>query len=176
MSNEKKEKCLFLDRDGVICEALPRGEYLVDLSEFKLVVGIKELVMHAKQKGYRVCVVTNQPQISKGLLSIEKLHDIHTVMAQEIEGIDAVYYCPHKNEDNCECRKPKPGMVLKAVAEFNIDPAQSLLVGDSDKDIGAGHAAGCKTVFLKNKHNEAELAICEPHSVVDDLFQIHRLL
>lgn len=175
-----KTKALFLDRDGIINEALPRGQYLTKVEEFKLKSGIGEIINFAKGKGYLIVVATNQPQVAKGLLTVHGLQEIHNQMSKELElagaAIDKIYYCPHQNNDNCECRKPKPGMIRRAVAEFNVDAAKSFFVGDSDKDINAGATAGCKTIFVKNEFNGEELKNCRPDFVVSDLTEIKKII
>jgi histidinol-phosphate phosphatase family protein len=172
-----KNKALFLDRDGVICEALPRGEYLVSWDQFKLLEGIKEFLAGAKKKGYKIFVITNQGQIAKGLMKIETLHEVHRKMRELLPGmIDEVYYCPHKNGDGCECRKPKPALMLRAIRDFDVDPAQSFFIGDSDKDVKAGEAIGAKTIFLKNKHNVGELKECSPDFVCDTLAEMEEAI
>jgi len=169
------KKALFLDRDGVICKAL--GRYLVGWEEFELAEGIQDLICHAHEKGYVVAVVTNQPQIAKGFLTQEGLHDIHAKM-REILGskIHAIYYCPHRDEDACACRKPKPGMLLQAAQDLDIDLTKSLMVGDSNVDVNAGKTAGCKTVFVKNELNGPRLLLCSPDMVVKDVRELLTLI
>lgn len=172
----KKNKALFLDRDGVICEAMPRGEYITRWEQFTFMPGIAELILDAKKKGYVVFVVTNQSQVRRGLMREEDLRDIHSRMQRMLPGIDHVYYCHHIDEDNCECRKPKPGLLLHAQKEFAVDLENSIMVGDSDRDILAGQAVGCKAVFVKNTFNTHELARCVPDTVVGEISEVRSLL
>lgn len=173
----RRRKALFLDRDGVILRALPRGEYLTDLRQAALLDGISSLVKGAREAGYLVVVVTNQPQVGRGLLRENELRSIHRHMSAALGGgLDAVYYCPHTDSDGCECRKPKPGLLRRAAAEWNISPERSLMVGDSDRDVLAGRAAGCRTVFVRNEYNAAELARCSPDAAVDRPSEILSLL
>jgi len=170
-------RCLFLDRDGVINEAMPRGEYLLHPDQFKLLPGIKELIDTAKDKGYLVVVVTNQPQISRGFIDHDGVKKIHKRMKELLPQIDAVYYCPHHNlREKCECRKPLPGMLLQAGKDYSIDFSQSYILGDSDWDIGAGKAAGTKTIFIKNEHNSEELKRCEPNYIIAELKEAESIL
>lgn len=168
---------IFLDRDGVVCRALPRGEYLVSPDEFELLPGIDHLIRAARVAGFRVIVVTNQGQIAKGLLNEDQLEMIHEKMRFELAklgvGLDAVYVCPHHDTDHCSCRKPKSGLLEQAAHDLNLDLKRSLLVGDSDKDIGAGKTAGCRTIFLKNEFNAHELEKCFPDEIVDDFSEIN---
>lgn len=173
----KTKKALFLDRDGVICEALPRSQYLTRWEEFKLMPGIGELIDDAKIKGYLAIVITNQPQISRGMVSEKEIISINGRMNELLDGkLDAVYHCPHRNEDNCDCRKPKPGMLLNAGKDFEIDFSESFFLGDADKDIKAGQAAGCRTIFLNNEHNKEELKNCAPDFVIDSLEEVSKII
>ncbi|MEK7464443.1 MAG: HAD family hydrolase [Patescibacteria group bacterium] len=161
----EKRKALFLDRDGVICAELGRYRLLKD--GFELMPGIKSVIHAAKEHGYKVVVVTNQPQISKGLLSEVELHKLHNEMERLLDHeLDAVYHCPHVDADNCDCRKPKAGMFRQAAQDLNIDCTQSILVGDGDKDVLAGQAVGCKTIFVKNEFKAKYLANCSPDHIV----------
>lgn len=171
-----KRKALFLDRDGVICEAMPRGEYLTRWEQFALMPGIAELILDAKKNGYVVLVATNQSQIRRGLMREEELQDIHGRMRKLLPGIDWVYYCPHIDEDDCDCRKPKSGLFLRAQKEFGVVFENSIMVGDSDRDVRAGQAVGCKAVFVKNTYNAHELARCAPDAVVSEVSEARTLL
>ena len=176
----RKNKALFLDRDGVVCKILDpakNGGYLTHWEEFELVPGIKELIKSARAKGYKIFIVSNQPQIAKNLISEEGLAEIHSKMQVLLDNeIDRIYYCPHVNEDGCDCRKPKPGMLFEAAKDFNVDLASSIMVGDADKDILAGQSAGCKTVFVKNEFKKQYLANCSPDFSVEDLKEIVRFI
>lgn len=173
----KNSKALFLDRDGVVCESIPHGEYITKPEECVVAEGIGGLMREARSRGYLVVVVTNQPQIAYGFATEEDVAAVHAKINEGLPDlIDSVYYCPHQSSDNCECRKPKTGMILAAAEEFGIDLGASLMVGDTDKDVNAGKAAGCRTVFLKNKHHAHDLAKCDPDHVVDDPRDIIPLL
>ena len=173
----RAKRALFLDRDGVIIEALPRGEYLTDWSQSKLVDGIASVLSAAKAAGYVTLVATNQPQVSRGLLSEEGLRDIHDRMSAMLDGqFDAIYYCPHTDADACDCRKPKDGMLLRGSRDFNVALDRSIFVGDSDRDVLAGRSAGCRTVFVRNAYNESEAARCSPAHFVNNLSEIVGLL
>jgi histidinol-phosphate phosphatase family protein len=156
-------KALFLDRDGVICRALPRKHYLVSTDQFELMPEIVTLIRHAKTRGYRTVVVTNQPQIAYGLITPAMLDRIHLHM-QELLGhsLDAIYACPHQDSDGCACRKPKPGLITRATHDLRLDPSQSVLVGDRPCDIEAAHLAGCgKALLLDPLH--ARPSTAGPH-------------
>ena len=171
------DKALFLDRDGIICKPLPRGEYLVRWDQFVFQDGIRDLAEFAKRKGYRVIIATNQPQVARGLLLEGDLADIHDKMNQGLPGLlDGIYQCPHVDEDNCECRKPKPGLLARAALDLGIDLAKSFFLGDSFKDVNAGTAAGCITIFLHNEYNREEFEKCRPHYVVRNLGEVKAIL
>lgn len=143
-----KNKVVFLDRDGVINKKII-GDYVKCWDEFELLAGVKESIKLLNQSQFKVIVVTNQACIGKGIITEEQLQQIHQKMLNELKDygayIDAIYYCPHLSEDNCNCRKPKHGMLQQADKDFNIDFKNSWLIGDEDKDIEAGKRAGCNT-------------------------------
>src|SRR3989344_4054226 len=142
---------VFIDRDGVInAIALRDGKLSVPfrLEDFKILPGVKEAVDILKNKGFVCVVVTNQPDIQRGNLSPEALSAMHEFMKKET-GVDAVYFCPHDKDGECDCKKPKTGMIRQAVADLEIDLERSWVVGDRWRDIELGKAAGVKTVLVK---------------------------
>ena len=151
----RKYKCVFLDRDGVINEKAPEGDYIKNWSGFEFLTGVKEAIKKLNKAGFLVIIITNQRGIAKGLMTEGDLKDIHTKMIEELKKsgakIDGIYYCPHDEKDNCNCRKPEIGMFLKAKKDFNIDLNKSWIIGDSKYDIIAGKNAGCKTILLINE-------------------------
>ena len=150
----KRGKCraIFLDRDGVINKKAPEGDYVKNWDEFQFLPGVKEAIRKLNEKGFLVIVVSNQRGIAKGVMTEDDLKEIHNRMKEELrkEGavIDGIYYCPHDIEDHCGCRKPEPGMLLKAAREHDIDLGRSWMIGDSESDIKAGRRAGCKTILI----------------------------
>ena len=157
-----KQKCIFLDRDGTINEL---NGFITKPEDFKLINGVAESIKTINDMGFLVIVITNQPIIARGDIDIETLDLIHMKLETELGNkgafIDAIYYCPHHTDKgfegerkeykiDCECRKPKPGMILKAARIFNIDLKQSYMVGDNMCDVIAGISAGCNPVFLTN--------------------------
>ena len=155
-----KQKAVFLDRDGTV--NIYKG-FLRHVEDFELIPGIAEAIKKINASGYLCIVVTNQPVIARGEVTIDELDTIHKKMETELglKGayIDGLYYCPHHPHKGyegevpelkieCECRKPKPGMLLKAAEDFNIDLSQSYMVGDSENDIRAGIDAGCKSILV----------------------------
>ena len=158
-----KQKAIFLDRDGTINKYVG---FLRKEEEFELLSGVAEAVKKINKSGYLAVVVTNQPVIARGEVTFEGLETIHnkmeTLLGKEGAYLDGIYFCPHHPHSgyegevkelkiDCDCRKPKPGMLLKAAEDLNIDLNQSYMVGDGENDIKAGKAAGCKTVLLNTE-------------------------
>jgi D-glycero-D-manno-heptose 1,7-bisphosphate phosphatase len=146
-----KTKAVFLDRDGVINRALEReGQPFppTSLGEFEILPGVPEACARLKQAGFLLVVATNQPDVGRGTLGQEVVETIHAHLRRVLP-VDRVEVCYHPGgKTECECRKPKPGMLLRAARELDIDPAQSWMVGDRWRDIDCGHAAGCRTIFI----------------------------
>ncbi len=147
-------KALFLDRDGVINV---EKDYLYKIEDFEFIDGIFELCRHYKELGYLIFVVTNQSGISRGYYSEEDFNKLSSWMSKEFLKhsikIEKVYHCPHHPNisGECSCRKPKPGMLLQATNEFDIDLEESLIIGDKERDIEAGLNAGLKKTYLFNE-------------------------
>ncbi|HRI01364.1 MAG TPA: HAD-IIIA family hydrolase [Saprospiraceae bacterium] len=177
-SEQKKEeliqtsrnRCLMLDRDGVI-NVLRKSDYVKSLSEFEFK---KNLLIHlAKIQAYfgRIVVVTNQQGIGKAVMTEAQLDNIHEYMVDQMRTygitVDKVYYCPHLASENCNCRKPKPGMLDAALKEFTeIDPKKSYFVGDSVSDVEAAKRAGVWSVAMVNPENQKQLEECVPNLVI----------
>lgn len=157
---QNKQKAVFLDRDGTINQYVG---FLRHINQFELIEGTEEAIKKINAAGYLAIVVTNQPVIARGEVSFEELEEIHnkmeTLLGYKGAYVDGIYYCPHHPHKgyegerpelkyDCDCRKPKPGMLIKAAKDFNIDLTQSWMIGDGDNDIKAGNAAGCKTVLI----------------------------
>jgi len=143
-------RCLFLDRDGVINEKAPPDEYIRDWSEFRFLPHVADWIRISNALDLLVIVVTNQRGVARGKMTMEAVEDIHRRMIAELAvrgaRIDDVFTCPHE-QGTCDCRKPKPGLVLQAQAKWDIDLAASLLIGDSDSDEAL--AAACGLHFLR---------------------------
>lgn len=131
-------KAVFLDRDGVINKKPPKDDYVKSLDEFFLLPKSLCAIKLLKEKGYLVIVVTNQRGIARGLVSQETINKIH----QRLEEVDSFYVCPHSNEDNCQCRKPRPGLIKKAATDLRINLSKSFLIGDDESDRQAALNAG----------------------------------
>lgn len=155
-----KQRAVFLDRDGTINQYVG---FLRAPSEFELLPGVAEAIRRINNSGYLAIVITNQPVIARGEVSVERLWEIHnkmeTLLGDAGAYLDAIYYCPHHSDKGfegevpelkiqCNCRKPKPGMLLQAAMDYNLDLNASWMVGDSQSDMEAGQAAGCKTALI----------------------------
>jgi D-glycero-D-manno-heptose 1,7-bisphosphate phosphatase len=147
-------KALFLDRDGLI--NVDSG-YVGRIEDFKFIDGIAAALRHAQLLGYRLIVVTNQSGIGRGYYSeadfTRLTHWMVEQLARQGVAIDAVYHCPHTDEDHCECRKPKPGMLLRAIDKFDLDCDNSWMIGDSERDIEAARAVGIRHTVLYDADN-----------------------
>jgi D,D-heptose 1,7-bisphosphate phosphatase len=155
-----KQKAVFIDRDGTINRYVG---FLRSIDDFELLPNVAEAVRKINSSGYLAIVVTNQPVIARGEVTYGQLQEIHnkmeTLLGAEGAYLDKIYFCPHHPHKgyegevpelkvDCECRKPKPGLLLKAAVDFNIDLANSWMIGDGENDIKAGKAAGCKTALI----------------------------
>lgn len=157
---QHKQKAIFLDRDGTINKYVG---FMRNIDEFELLLGVSEAIKKINASGYLAIVVTNQPVIARGEVTVPQLQEIHnkmgTLLGADGAYLDGIYYCPHHPHKgyegetlelkiDCDCRKPKPGMLLRAAEDFNIDLSKSWMVGDGENDIKAGQAAGCKTAHI----------------------------
>ena len=148
-------KAIFIDRDGVINKD-PGGwteySYVTSWKEFHFLPGVFEALKLLNKNDIKVIIISNQAGVNKGYFSIDELNKVTAKMMDEINknggAIEDVYYCTHKDEDNCSCRKPKPGLLERAAAKYGIDMNKTFFTGDSEVDVIAGRLAGCKTIFL----------------------------
>lgn len=151
-----KSKAVFLDRDGVLNEVVLRGKEVASprsYDEFRLFDGLTPSLQELKDLGFRLFVVTNQPDISRGRMPQSELDKMtHRILT--MHPVERVLVCPHDSSDGCNCRKPKPGMLIQIANEENVDLKASFIIGDSVKDIGAGRGAGCKTILLRRDYNQ----------------------
>ena len=151
MDHEVEFSTLFLDRDGVINKKI--SGYISSYEEFDFIDGVYESLRILSKKFQRIIIITNQQGIGKGLMTENDLSQLHSQMLDELSKynvkIDKIYFCPHLENFKCNCRKPKPGMLIQAAQEFpDIDFTKSYLLGDSDSDIEAGLSMGIKSIKL----------------------------
>ncbi|MDE3067172.1 MAG: HAD family hydrolase [Verrucomicrobiota bacterium] len=145
-------RAVFLDRDGVINRALDRGglpHAPASLAEFEILPDAPAACAKLKVAGFLLVVATNQPDVGRGTLKQEIVETIHAEMRRRLplDGVEVCYH-PGKGLSNCDCRKPRPGMLLRAARALDIDLARSWMVGDRWRDVDCGHAAGCRTIFI----------------------------
>lgn len=177
---------VFIDRDGTIIEEVG---YLSDPDEIVLLPGAAGAVRALNEAGFLVIVITNQAGIARGYFDSEVVEAIHERLSEKLEKdgafIDAFYYCPHhpeypnKDLGECDCRKPLPGMLLRAARELDIDLSNSYMIGDTAKDIEAGLRAGCKSILVLTGYGREEKSKLtqEPFDIAETLHDAaHRIL
>jgi len=151
------QRAVFLDRDGVINRASVReGKPYppASLSELEILPGVSEAMRRLEAAGFRLIVVTNQPDVARGTQSRETVEAMHTLLLKAGLPITAFYVCYHDGPDNCDCRKPRPGLLVAAGLDHHLDLKRSYLVGDRWRDIEAGQRAGCQAFFVDYAYDE----------------------
>ena len=173
----EKQKAVFLDRDGVINE--DQG-YVSEPEKFKLLPGVLEGIKQMQDAGYKIIVVTNQTGIGMGYYTKEDFFKVNLEMFKQVSQagirIDKIYFCPHSLSEDCECRKPKPGLLKRAEQELHLSLADSWMVGDKAADILAGKSAGCRTILVSTGHGEKEKGIGEEDFYAADLEEAARII
>ncbi len=172
-------KLVILDRDGVI--NFDSDHFIKNPDEWKPIPGSLEAIAELNQPGFRIALATNQSGISRGLFdmaTLNAIHDkMHRALAQNGGRIDALFYCPHSAEDHCECRKPKPGMLLEIGRRFGIDLKGVNSVGDSLRDLQAGMSLGVQPILVltgKGKATKAQGDLPDDTLIFDNLAQATR--
>ena len=152
------QKTIFIDRDGVINRRLV-GDWVKCWEEFEMLEGVPRALALLKKRNYRLVLITNQRALALKLFTAEQLAHVHHLMNQQLlerggAAFDAIYVCPHDRHDNCDCRKPKPGMFFQAAADFpDIELEKCSMIGDSDSDGEAAMAAGCAKFYKVDEQN-----------------------
>jgi D-glycero-D-manno-heptose 1,7-bisphosphate phosphatase len=158
----EKIGAIFLDRDGVINEN--RTDHVKSWDEFEFIPGALESIARLTETGLPIFVVTNQAAVNRGLMSVKTLNDIHERMKAAIRAagglITGVYYCPHDNHENCDCRKPGSGMLRQAAQDFPIDLSKSFLVGDAWTDVAAGVSVQARSILLMTGRGRWNFVSC----------------
>lgn len=169
-------RLILLDRDGVINNDSP--DYIKNPAEWRPLPGALQAIVRLRNAGRRVAVCTNQSGIGRGLFSLPDLHAIHGKMLDELQALggdlDGLVFCPHLPTDGCDCRKPKPGMLLAMMQQLASKPAETCFVGDSLKDVAAALSAGCEPILLRTgngRDSEAKARELGVSRVYDDLAQ-----
>ncbi len=170
-----------LDRDGVINVESP--DYIKSPDEWIPIPGSIEAIAQLSKAGHTVVIATNQSGLGRGLYDHATLEKIHQKMIDAVEvcggKISKIYFCPHHPDDHCDCRKPKPGMLLQIMKDFSVTADQMIFIGDSDRDYGAARAVGCRFVLIKTgngKKTAENLLQSESVLVFEDLAQAARRL
>jgi D-glycero-D-manno-heptose 1,7-bisphosphate phosphatase len=163
-------RAIFLDRDGVLNQAIVRNRRPFPpktLAEFQILDGAQEACRDLHQAGFLLIVVTNQPDVARGLQSRQTIETFHRTLRDRIP-LDDILACFHDDLDNCPCRKPKPGLIIEAAKRWEINLKRSFVVGDRWRDVDAGRGAGCKTVLIDYDYDEVKpLADYVTISIVD---------
>ena len=164
---------VFLDRDGVINQDRP--DWVRSWEEFVFLEGAAQALARLNRAGAKLVVVSNQSLIGRGIGSAEAVDGVNRLMAEALEeagaGLAGVFICPHAPEDGCDCRKPKPGLIFQAAEVLNLDLEGGWLIGDAERDIQAGQAAGLRTILVRTGKGAAteSQAKVRPEAVMDDL-------
>ena len=150
------KKVVFIDRDGTLNIKPPKACYVETPEEFVWLKDAKTAVRKLNDAGFSVFLITNQPGIARGNITVDMLEKIHNKMLADLAEvgakIDKIYYCPHGWDEGCDCRKPRPGLLYQAQKEYSLNLRQAYLIGDDDRDISAGQAAGCKCFMANEQH------------------------
>ena len=178
-------KTIFLDRDGVINRDPGFGGYITSWEEFEFLPGVLEAIKKLNQAGFEIIVISNQAGVAKGLYTLKDLDEITQNMLGEIEKaggkISSVHYCPHKDEDSCNCRKPETGLFSQATRGLQVNPAlarkggvnfaDTFFVGDNRRDVLAAKAIGAKSIFVLSGNTKLEELDVRPDFVARDLLE-----
>ena len=159
-----KSRAIFLDRDGVLNRPVIRdGKSYppAGVEDLEIYQGLRERLQRLKDRGFVLIVVTNQPDVARGTTLKETVESINGAIAREIPAIDRFIVCFHDNADGCDCRKPRPGMLLAGAREFDVDLERSYMVGDRSSDVAAGIAAGSRTIFIDRGYREPPPPHCD---------------
>ena len=151
-----KRRAVFLDRDGVLNRTVVRDQKPyppASLAEFEILPGVPEALVRLRHTGFLLIVATNQPDVARGMQRREVVEAMHRRLKDELP-LDDIKVCYEEDGPSCTCYKPKPGMLLEAAREHNIDLSRSYMVGDRWRDVGAGKAAGCFTIFIDHGYGE----------------------
>jgi histidinol-phosphate phosphatase family protein len=154
-------RAVFLDRDGVLTRE--RSDYVKKPEELEILPGIYQPLREIREKGFRIVIVTNQSVIGRGLTSHEEMRRIHEKLRLELARqdctVDAIYYCPHVPGEGCDCRKPEPGLIIRAASDLGIDRSKSWMIGDKEIDLEAARRAGCRGIRVPTNSDQLAEAV-----------------
>ncbi len=170
-------RAVILDRDGTI---VVDRDYLEDPGQLEFLPGALEGMRLLRERGHPLVVVTNQSGVGRGRFSVARLQQIHTRLLQMAEeagaGIDAIYYCPHRPDENCECRKPKPALVRQAAAQLGFEPSAAVVIGDKSSDIELGRNLGALTMLVSQTGRSRDQNPVTADYVVRNLLEAAQIL
>ena len=176
MPEKSRPGAIFMDRDGTVSEEVG---YMYHAGLFRPFPWAAEAIRKINDSGMKAILTTNQSGIARGYFKEEIVHQVHGILHAELQRreahLDAIYYCPHAPDGNCECRKPKPGMLLRAAREMDLDLSRSFMIGDRYLDVQAAHSAGVRTVLVRSGDGAGEVAkyadqaVPQPIHVADNL-------
>jgi len=166
------KRVVLLDRDGTIIED---SDYCCRVEDVHILPSVVEAIILLRKHGLRIAIISNQSGVGRGYFTETEVEQVNLHIMEELErhgaAIDKVYYCPHHPDDNCDCRKPKPGMILLAAEELGVTTGNLFMVGDKGTDIEAGKAAGCQTVLVTSKSVMADREELVPDYTATDLLE-----
>ena len=168
-SSANHARAVFLDRDGVLIHTFVRDGIPHppgDISQVQILAGVEEALLLLREHHFKLLVVTNQPDVARGTQSRHTIEQINSYLLDHLL-LDGIYTCYHDTPDRCECRKPRPGMLLRAAAEHGVKLSDSFMVGDRGSDIAAGLAAGCRTILIERPYSRCDPL--KPHFKAADL-------
>jgi len=163
-------KTIFLDRDGIINDVVVRDSGISSprsLAEFRITDDFPQL--YSRIRNFDLFVVSNQPDVSRNQLDKEVLNKFNELLLERFD-FREIIYCTHDDADNCPCRKPKPGMILSTLDQYNLSANEAIIIGDSYKDILAGQSAGIRTIYCQRSYNAT--ISCEPNHIVRGLEEV----
>ena len=164
---KKKNKYIFLDRDGVLNE--DHVDYVTCWTKFKWLPGSVQALHLLHEHNYKIIIITNQSGISKGFFTLNEVHKLHKEINEVIGGyIEHFYICPHASSDNCICRKPKPIMPFQAAVDYDLMLNETYFIGDSSTDIECGKNAGCKTILISGNTRGKGIESCREKNIIPD--------
>ena len=161
MAGQLSLKAVFLDRDGVLTRE--RTDYVKTPEELEILPGIGPPLRTLRDRGFRLVIVTNQSVVGRGLTTDDEMGRIHEKLKSELKrigcSVDGIYYCPHLPGEGCSCRKPEPGLILRAAEDLGIDVAASWMIGDKEIDLEAARRAGCRGIRVHTNVGDLQKAV-----------------
>jgi D-glycero-D-manno-heptose 1,7-bisphosphate phosphatase len=176
-SSRQMHKAVFMDRDGTVSEEVG---YMYNTGLYRPFPFAGPAIRKVNETGMKAILITNQSGIERGFFPESLVHEVHTILRTELSRheakLDAIYFCPHQPETRCDCRKPRPGMLLRAQQEFNLDLTQSFMIGDKWVDVGTAHAVQARSILVMTGYGREEYEKYkhlpqQPHFIAENLLQ-----